>query len=159
MSEPALEIPVGTRKPCRHCGEEIIYEPYYLDGLPNPPVWAHTSGARTCGTRPKGWRGTWLTAEPEHEEKPMNDAPNLFGMVVAFDSSVPCNVIEFRQPPPDITILGEDGAPLVTIHPNGELEYGPGYEPDEAARRFWDAIRHLAPARCPNCGHVGMEAT
>ena len=60
--------------------------------------------------------------------------------------------------PPDIQIMGENSAPLVTIHPNGTLEYGPGYTPDEAARRFWDALRRLAPTRCPNCGHNGLEA-
>jgi hypothetical protein len=47
--------------------------------------------------------------------------------------------------PPDITIHGEGGAMLVTIHPNGRLEYGPHYTPDEAARTFWDALRRLAP--------------
>ena len=30
--------------------------------------------------------------------------------------------------------------PLVTIHPDGTLEYGPDYTPDEAARVFWDAM-------------------
>lgn len=59
---------------------------------------------------------------------------------------------------PAITILSQDNrTPLVTIHPTGELEYGPGYSPDEAARAFWDALRRLAPARCPNCGHIGLE--
>ncbi|MCX5522175.1 hypothetical protein OG342_04740 [Streptomyces bobili] len=62
------------------------------------------------------------------------------------------------QPPtPDIIITGQDGRPLVTIHPSGQLEYGPGYTPDEAARTFWNALRRLAPARCPACGHIGME--
>jgi hypothetical protein len=61
-------------------------------------------------------------------------------------------------PPLYIKILGEGGAPLVTIHPTGVLEYGPGYTPDEAARRFWDALRHYMPAHCPSCGHVGLEA-
>jgi hypothetical protein len=64
-----------------------------------------------------------------------------------------------RQPePPRIVILGEDDrTPLVTIHPSGVIEYGPGYEPDAAARRFWDAMRYYMPARCPSCGHVGLE--
>ncbi|MFF6931536.1 hypothetical protein [Streptomyces californicus] len=44
-----------------------------------------------------------------------------------------------------ITIPGADG-PLVTIHPDGRLEHGPGYEPDEAARLFWDAVRRWAPS-------------
>jgi hypothetical protein len=68
-------------------------------------------------------------------------------------------VASFVIAPPNIVILSEDNrTPLVTIHPSGELEYGPGYTPDEAARRFWDALRRLAPARCPNCGHIGLEA-
>lgn len=61
------------------------------------------------------------------------------------------------MPPPNIIINGADGTPLVTIHPDGALDYGPGYSPDKAARAFWDALRHLAPARCPNCGHTGQE--
>jgi DNA-directed RNA polymerase subunit RPC12/RpoP len=70
----------------------------------------------------------------------------------------PSETFQFAEPPRNIVILGEDNrTPLVTIHPSGELEYGPGYTPDEAARRFWDAMRRLAPARCPNCGHVGSE--
>ena len=34
---------------------------------------------------------------------------------------------------------------VVTIHPDGRLEFGEGYEPDEAARTFWDAVQRLAP--------------
>jgi len=79
------------------------------------------------------------------------------GGSIAVDASVPLNVIQWPPPPPDITINGGDGQPLVTIHPTGELEYGPNYTPDEAARTFWDAMHRLAPARCPNCGHTGLE--
>ena len=61
--------------------------------------------------------------------------------------------------PPTIVIQGADRQPLVSIHPDGTLEYGPGYDPDEAARRFWDALRHYMPARCPNCGRVGPGET
>ncbi|WP_329131537.1 hypothetical protein OG552_10460 [Streptomyces sp. NBC_01476] len=57
--------------------------------------------------------------------------------------------------PPTITIQGgNNGRPLVTIHPDGTLEYGDGYDPDDAARRFWDALRTHMPTRCPNCGHI-----
>lgn len=65
--------------------------------------------------------------------------------------------IDFTPPPPTITITGANGQPLVTIHPDGHLDYGPGYTPDTAARAFWDALRRLAPAGCPECGHVGLE--
>ncbi|MFE3381348.1 hypothetical protein [Streptomyces anulatus] len=44
-----------------------------------------------------------------------------------------------------ITIPGTAG-PLVTIRPDGRLEYGPEYEPDEAARLFWDTVRRWAPS-------------
>ncbi|MFJ1782445.1 hypothetical protein ACIOKA_37700 [Streptomyces anulatus] len=44
-----------------------------------------------------------------------------------------------------ITIPGTTG-PLVTIHPDGRLEYGPGYEPDETARLFWEAVQRWAPS-------------
>lgn len=46
--------------------------------------------------------------------------------------------------PLTIVIPGENGQFLLKIHPNGTLEYGPGYTPDEAARRFWDAVRQAA---------------
>lgn len=55
---------------------------------------------------------------------------------------------------PTIAINSDSGRPLVTIHPNGTLEYGEGYDPDDAARRFWDALRVHMPNRCPNCGHT-----
>lgn len=59
-------------------------------------------------------------------------------------------------PPPVISISGGDGAWLVKIHPDGTLEYGPGYTPDEAARSFWDAMRIYLPTRCSACGHIGL---
>ncbi|MFC8986037.1 hypothetical protein [Streptomyces sp. NPDC057115] len=58
--------------------------------------------------------------------------------------------------PPTIVISGGDGTPMVKIHPNGTLEYGPNYDPNEAARRFWDAMRYHMPTRCSNCGQVGL---
>lgn len=56
---------------------------------------------------------------------------------------------------PSIVIPSNDNtAPLVTIHPDGRLEYGPNYQPDEAATQFWDAVRHRVSVGCPNCGHT-----
>ena len=71
----------------------------------------------------------------------------------SFTQAAESQSLTFIQPPPTITIAGDDG-PLVTIHPDGHLEYGPGYDPDEAARRFWDALQRYMPARCERCGHV-----
>lgn len=66
-----------------------------------------------------------------------------------------------EPPAQTIEILGADNrTPLVTIHANGTLDYGPGYMPDEAARAFWDALRRLMPAQCEHCGHTpGQAAT
>jgi hypothetical protein len=38
-----------------------------------------------------------------------------------------------------------NGQPLVTIHPDGRLEFRDGYTPDEAAASFWEAVQCLAP--------------
>jgi hypothetical protein len=38
-----------------------------------------------------------------------------------------------------------DGRPMVTIHNDGRLEYAAEYQPDEAARAFWEAVQRLAP--------------
>jgi hypothetical protein len=46
---------------------------------------------------------------------------------------------------PILTILSGNGAPLVKIYGDGTLEYGEGYDPDEAARRLWEAIGKRAP--------------
>lgn len=47
-------------------------------------------------------------------------------------------------PPPIVRITGNNGQPVVTVHHDGRLEYGPGYQPDEAARQFWDAVEQLS---------------
>ncbi|MFI0822247.1 hypothetical protein ACH4TX_42260 [Streptomyces sp. NPDC021098] len=66
---------------------------------------------------------------------------------------------QLAGPTPSNIVIMDDGIqPLVTIHPDGTLEYGPGYDPDEAASRFWDALRRCMPGRCPSCGHIlGQE--
>lgn len=53
-----------------------------------------------------------------------------------------------NQPPPSITIMGGVGrnGPLVTIRPDGTIEYGENYTPDAAAAAFWEAIGR---GRCP----------
>jgi hypothetical protein len=48
-------------------------------------------------------------------------------------------------PPPILAIRGAKGQPLVTIHPDGRLEHGDDYQPDEAATAFWDAVQRLTP--------------
>jgi hypothetical protein len=82
---------------------------------------------------------------------------DCWGRPVRCPHETPAQVFLAPPLPPDVTIVSADGIPLVTIHPDGQLDYGPNYTPDEAARVFWDALRRLAPARCPACGHIGLE--
>jgi hypothetical protein len=52
-----------------------------------------------------------------------------------------------REPvAPTIHIRGEENQVLVSIHPDGRLEFGEGYEPDEAARAYWEAVQRFAPS-------------
>jgi hypothetical protein len=38
-----------------------------------------------------------------------------------------------------------NGTPKVVLHRDGRLEFGDDYNPDAAARAFWDAIQRLTP--------------
>jgi hypothetical protein len=40
------------------------------------------------------------------------------------------------------------GKLLVTIKPDGSLEYGSDYTPDAAAKAFWDAVQDEGRRRC-----------
>lgn len=74
-----------------------------------------------------------------------------------FTAWIDQSAILMEPTPPTIVIHGADRQPMVSIHPDGTLEYGPDYDPDEAARTFWDALRHYLPAHCPNCGQVARQ--
>ncbi|MGW2550098.1 hypothetical protein [Streptomyces sp. NPDC001635] len=52
-----------------------------------------------------------------------------------------------------IRIPDTDNQPMVTIHPDGQLEFGENYDPDEAARAFWGAVKRFAPS--PEVGQFG----
>lgn len=43
----------------------------------------------------------------------------------------------------DIVIASDSGQPILTIHGNGRIEVGAGYQPDEAAEAFWEAVWRL----------------
>lgn len=50
------------------------------------------------------------------------------------------------DPPPNIfSINNENFEPMVTLHWDGSLEYGPSYTPDESAKTFWTAMCGYAP--------------
>ena len=73
------------------------------------------------------------------------------------------HTITIRQPQatdPLLTINGKGDAgfnkPLVTIRNDGVLIYGEGYEPDAAARTFWEAMALHAPRMC-DCGKYPVK--
>jgi hypothetical protein len=43
-----------------------------------------------------------------------------------------------------LVIQSEDNRPLVMMHGDGRLEFGPTYMPDDAARIFWKAVEDIA---------------
>jgi hypothetical protein len=69
------------------------------------------------------------------------DGRNIDGSLTVSASQIQAVQI---TPPPVITILGENGRPLIAVHPDGRIEYGDGYTPDEAAQAFWDAVERLS---------------
>lgn len=72
----------------------------------------------------------------------------------SFVTSEAPHLLDFTPKPQTITITGADNAPLVTIHPDGTLDYGPDYTPDAAAHAFWDAMRRYTVVPCEQCGHL-----
>lgn len=42
----------------------------------------------------------------------------------------------------DISVCA-DNVPYATLHPNGDVTFGEGITPTEAARTFWDAVRFM----------------
>lgn len=70
------------------------------------------------------------------------DASNNDSIFVSADQITP-HVIRL-DPPPIFGIRAANGQPTVTVHHDGRLEYGPDYQPDEAARLFWEAVEQQA---------------
>lgn len=44
-----------------------------------------------------------------------------------------------------LVINDDEGRPLVTCRGDGTLKYGGRYDPDDAARRFWEALARACP--------------
>ena len=74
---------------------------------------------------------------------PADDAPAELQSLFFFSPDA-SRVTVMQPDPPTIVVLGVDDEPLVTIRTDGTLEYGDGYEPDEAARIFWEAVSREA---------------
>lgn len=56
-----------------------------------------------------------------------------------------------RIPEPEFVVaLYENGGTLtVGIRPDGQIETGPNYQPETAAREFWDAVTRAAQSASP----------
>lgn len=56
-----------------------------------------------------------------------------------------------QQEPPEFVIQlhADDGTLIVGIRPDGSIQQGPNYQPDEAAREFWDAVTRAAQSTAP----------
>lgn len=76
---------------------------------------------------------------------PKPRAENLFVQTDAMADSI------IRLPKPEFVIaLYEDGGTLTLgIRPDGQIETGPNYRPDTAAREFWDAVTRAAQSASP----------
>ena len=47
----------------------------------------------------------------------------------------------------NLMLVGLNGKVLVTINPNGTIEYGKDYTPDKAAKMFWEALGQDMPCK------------
>lgn len=120
-----------------------------LDAVPDNGPWCCNGNAEDCAlcTDPNP-NYPWIC--PGHPRTAANErivgeaaqAQEVASSLYTLDGPA---VTAITVPPSQIVIDGARG-PLVTIHLNdGRLEYGPGYTPDGAARRFWDAVRKHTP--------------
>lgn len=57
----------------------------------------------------------------------------------------------FQLPKPEflVQLREDDGTLIVGIRPDGSIQRGPTYQPDAAAREFWDAVTRAAQAASP----------
>jgi hypothetical protein len=74
-------------------------------------------------------------------EPTLIDATSLSGEIAISSTNIQAVQI---APPPVLSARGDRGT-LWAIHPDGRVELGDGYTPDEAAASFWEAVQRLAP--------------
>jgi hypothetical protein len=74
-------------------------------------------------------------------EPTLIDATSLSGEIAISSTNIQAVQI---APPPVLSVRGDRGT-LWAIHPDGRVELGDGYTPDEAAASFWEAVQRLAP--------------
>ena len=57
------------------------------------------------------------------------------------------SVLTIVPQPRNFILIGKDEKMLVTIHPDGTIEYGKDYTPDKAARIFWETLGQDMPCK------------
>ncbi|MGW8679675.1 hypothetical protein ACWGNN_01155 [Streptomyces sp. NPDC055817] len=62
------------------------------------------------------------------------------------DHSCSC---EPQEPDFVIALREDDGTLTLGIRPDGQIETGPNYQPEPAAREFWDAVTRAAQSASP----------
>lgn len=73
-------------------------------------------------------------------------AQDIGGGVIGQDTS---GTSHFWIPSNPLSIVISSGNVLVTIKPDGTIEYGKDYTPDAAAKAFWNAV--LIERKARNC--------
>jgi len=79
------------------------------------------------------------------------DASNMDGAFLVG----PGQTVEIAKAP--LLSIGGNGTPMVTLHRDGRLEYGKDYQPDEAARAFWEALQRLQQGMGLPSADVGRD--
>lgn len=63
------------------------------------------------------------------------------------DLSQPLRVLEYAKPTHRLQFYGDNNVLVATIHPDGRVEFGPGYTTDDdVSRRLWTCFGQL-PAK------------
>jgi hypothetical protein len=68
---------------------------------------------------------------------------------IAFHDDVSQWAANWPKPEYLVALREDDGTLIVGVRPDGTIATGPRYQPDEAAREFWDAVTRAAQAANP----------
>lgn len=71
---------------------------------------------------------------------------NGHALTVGAERMAPATITAAKVTAHTIRIPEANNRPMVTIHSDGRLEFGESYDPDEAARAFWDAVQRFTPS-------------
>ncbi|MER7815635.1 hypothetical protein [Streptomyces sp. NPDC096153] len=93
-----------------------------------------------------GWHKVTHGGGPRHGHMGLEVEPGSVQARIHVDGAVLAdNIVDASLPDQTVSIREGNGQPLVTVHFDGRLEFGSEYEPDAAARLFWEAIGRWGP--------------